>query len=736
MIGEMLGHYEITAKIGKGGMGIVYRATDTLIGRDVALKTIQLKEIEDPNERQFLKERLFREAKSAGILSHPNIVTVFQIGDQDGLTYIAMEFVDGANLAEVLARPDRPTIETLVSIFDQSAAALDYAHSRGVVHRDIKPGNIIVRADGVAKIADFGVAKISSQNVTRTGMTLGTPHYMSPEQFHGRAIDGRSDQYSLGVMVYEILTGKKPFTADSITGLMYKILHEEPNPRKDNPDLSEDVDAVLRKALAKEPDQRFPSCSAFIGELRGVSGVAPLALPFESHTRASGTPSGHRTPSQTPTPQEHSASLGNVAPPPAPPKGTGQSGLTPSGGVTLPPPPPLPPSQAMSTSSGSSTSAGHGYGSGTGQTDTKGNDFWSPRSPEAGASLDDNDADTPSKAPSGGWPPSQDVPTPASGVPTSSSHSGGMHLPPPPAPAPLPPAGKGTAADLTPKPGSLPPVTAAKKPKPPAGAKPSSKMPLLAIGVVVVIFLLISVIAGILYFRGSATPEEPAVKTETVPESPSEAQPTDASLNPSEGTEGTTPANGENGTEQPGETTAESGANTQPDTPAVQYKPPVIATFIAEPSVITEGGSVKLRWSTQETTFVTIDPGLARGRSIGEVTVSPTKTTRYRLTARGYGGRVTRDVQVTVRPRSEDAGPQDTPPNPSGMSLDALTRALAAGESVVGMDQLMVRVGLNGVSFAVNAQAQSAILAAGERGNRPKDAVVRLVDLAKRGGRR
>src|SRR5690606_27842515 len=189
MIGEMLGHYEITGKIGKGGMGVVYRATDTLIGREVALKTIQLREIEDPNERQFLKERLFREAKSAGILSHPNIVTVFQIGEQDGLTYIAMEFVDGPNLAELLNGPERPTLETLVSILDQCGAALDYAHSRGVVHRDIKPGNIIVRGDGVAKIADFGVAKISSQNVTRTGMTLGTPHYMSPEQFHGRAID-------------------------------------------------------------------------------------------------------------------------------------------------------------------------------------------------------------------------------------------------------------------------------------------------------------------------------------------------------------------------------------------------------------------------------------------------------------------------------------------------------------------------------------------------------------------
>lgn len=207
MIGEKLGHYEVTAKIGKGGMGVVYRAMDTLIGRDVALKTIHLNEIEDPNERQFLKERLFREAKSAGILSHPNIVTVYQIGEQDGLTYIAMEFVEGFNLGELLGREPRPTMELLLSVFDQTAVALDYAHSRGVVHRDIKPGNIIVRPDGVAKIADFGVAKISSQNVTRAGMALGTPHYMSPEQFHGRAIDGRSDQYSLGVMVYEIFTG-------------------------------------------------------------------------------------------------------------------------------------------------------------------------------------------------------------------------------------------------------------------------------------------------------------------------------------------------------------------------------------------------------------------------------------------------------------------------------------------------------------------------------------------------
>ncbi|MDZ7637385.1 MAG: protein kinase [Bryobacterales bacterium] len=716
MIGQMLGHYEITGKIGKGGMGIVYRATDTLIGRDVALKTILLREIEDPNERQFLKERLFREAKSAGILSHPNIVTVFQIGEQDSLTYIAMEFVDGPNLAELLNSSEKPTLETLVSILDQSAAALDYAHSRGVVHRDIKPGNIIVRTDGVAKIADFGVAKISSQNVTRTGMTLGTPHYMSPEQFHGRTIDGRSDQYSLAVMVYEIFTGKKPFTAESITGLMYKILHEEPNPRRDNPDLSEEADAILRKALSKDPDGRYPSCTEFIAQLRGVSGVTLKQLPFESHTRTPHATTSSRqnaTPHSTPTSSTPPAAVPHV------PSATPSSAF-PSSGM-MPPPPPVPPSQA-----------------------------WNFRSPEAGSALED--IPTPATFPKSGAAstPIADSPTPATGMPTASNLAGasanppggssaGINLPPPPAPAVPSTAAADAGGKSDTKAGSAKPSNGkadkrktAKSPAAPktagapGSAKPASKMPLVVIGGVVLLLMIVGIVATVIYTRSQATPPpEEAVTTEQAPPDPQQASTELGATEemPAEATETPVPE------EVPAETPGGS-------TPAVQYAPPAIATFIAEPAAITSGQSTTLRWNTSDTTLVSVEPGLARGRSVGQFSVSPKQTTKYRLVAKGYGGRKTQELTVTVRPAEEGGGAEEATPNPQGMSLDALTRALSAGENVVSMNQLMVRVGLNGVSFPVTPQSQAAILAAGERGERPKDSVVRLVDLARRGGRR
>lgn len=724
MIGQMLGHYEITGKIGKGGMGVVYRAIDTLIGRDVALKTILLREIEDPNERQFLKERLFREAKSAGILSHPNIVTVFQIGEQDSLTYIAMEFVDGPNLAELLNRPEKPSMETLVSILDQSAAALDYAHSRGVVHRDIKPGNIIVRSDGVAKIADFGVAKISSQNVTRTGMTLGTPHYMSPEQFHGRTIDGRSDQYSLAVMVYEIFTGKKPFTAESITGLMYKILHEQPNPRRDNPELSEATDAVLRKALSKEPDERYPTCAEFISQLRDVSGVQLKQLPFESHTRMPGAGTGGQhgatplsTPHHTPSVPPASSKLPDKQAPHIPVP-TPSSGLPSS--AMMPPPPPVPPSQA-----------------------------WNFRSPEAGSALEDTPGPTALPHTGAGHPPISEVPTPAVGVPSaaplSTTGSVGINLPPPPAPEmpPAPPAAKpdAKAHDAKVRDLKAPPVAAkgkiakdVPKGKPPAAAstvKPGGKTPLfVVVGVVVLLLLIVGTVAGVLYNRSQSAPptEPPTAPAANGSQQTSTENPPPPPETPAQGAEAAIP--GAESSVPAAEVPAEG------TTPSAQHAPPAIATFLAEPAAITAGDSTTLRWNTSETTLVSVEPGLARGRSVGQVTVSPKQTTKYRLIARGLGGRKTQELTVTVKPAEGGSGPNDAAPNPEGMSLDALTRALAAGENVVSINQLMVRVGLKGVSFPVNAQAQAAILAAGDRGDRPKDAVVRLIDLAKQGGRR
>lgn len=302
---ERIGNYEILGELGRGGMGVVYRGVDSFIKRPVAIKTIYLNEIQEDHERQFLKERLYREAQSAGILSHPNIVTIYQIGELDDLTYIVMEFVEGRNLAQMLRSPDKPSVELLLSIFDQTAAGLDHAHAQGVVHRDIKPANIIVRSDGVAKITDFGVAKITSQTVTRTGMTLGTPHYMAPEQIQGKAVDGRADQYALGVVIYEIFTGHKPFKADTITALIFKIVTDGVDPKRDNPNLSDGVSNVLKKALAKEVSERYPSCQAMVQAFRAAVGLpspasiglaagtpAPTGMSMASGTVPVSTPSG------------------------------------------------------------------------------------------------------------------------------------------------------------------------------------------------------------------------------------------------------------------------------------------------------------------------------------------------------------------------------------------------------------------------------------------------------------
>ncbi|MDZ7637383.1 MAG: protein kinase [Bryobacterales bacterium] len=274
---ERIGNYEVLGELGRGGMGVVYRGVDSFIKRPVAIKTIYLSEIQEDHERQFLRDRLYREAQSAGILSHPNIVTIYQIGEQDDITYIVMEFVEGKNLAQVLRSPDKPSVELLLSVFEQTAAGLDHAHAQGVVHRDIKPANIIVRSDGVAKITDFGVAKITSQTVTRTGMTLGTPHFMAPEQIQGKPVDGRADQYALGVVIYEIFTGRKPFTADSMTTLIFKIVTDAVDPKRDNPNLSDAAAEVLKRALAKEAADRFPSCQALVEAFRNAIGLPSAA---------------------------------------------------------------------------------------------------------------------------------------------------------------------------------------------------------------------------------------------------------------------------------------------------------------------------------------------------------------------------------------------------------------------------------------------------------------------------
>ncbi len=250
-------------------MGVVYHAIDPNIGRPVAIKTIALGTVRKPEEQERMRERLFREARSAGILSHPGIVTIYDVEQQGDLAYIAMEYVDGPTLDQLLSEVNTLRPEQIFGILGQTAVALDYAHQKGIVHRDIKPANIMIAADGTTKIADFGIAKITaSEQFTMTGSIVGTPHYMSPEQVQGLTVDGRSDQFSLAVIAFEMLTGEKPYTGENLTTVVYKIVAEEPAPpHRINPTLSREIEMVIQKGLSKKPEDRFRYCQEFTGAL-------------------------------------------------------------------------------------------------------------------------------------------------------------------------------------------------------------------------------------------------------------------------------------------------------------------------------------------------------------------------------------------------------------------------------------------------------------------------------------
>lgn len=259
-------------------MGVVYRGVDKVIGRHVAIKTLRPEDMGDGGDKATMGDRLLREARSAGILSHPNIVTIYQAGQDGDILYIAMEFIDGANLADILAQGKLNT-ETVLKILKQSAEALDYAHSKGVVHRDIKPGNIMIEPSGKIKIADFGIAKLNQAGVTKTTSSVGSPAYMSPEHVRAQAIDGRADQYSLGVVAYEMLTGRRPHDSEELTSLVFKVVFEPP-------DLSilrslpkgELLEPIFNRVLAKAADDRYPTCSEFYDALAAILEDRPAGL--------------------------------------------------------------------------------------------------------------------------------------------------------------------------------------------------------------------------------------------------------------------------------------------------------------------------------------------------------------------------------------------------------------------------------------------------------------------------
>ncbi|MGC8762724.1 MAG: serine/threonine-protein kinase [Acidobacteriota bacterium] len=260
-----VGRYQVQEVIGKGAMGVVYLAYDPQIGRRVALKTIRPAEGARAEEVAESRERFQREARAAGSLLHPHIVTVFDVFEDRGTLYIAMEYVQGRLLEAFCSKNNLLPMDRAVRLVAQGLSALHYAHRRGIVHRDIKPANLMVLEDEeTLKVMDFGVAREEGAHLTQKGFVVGTPHYMSPEQIEGRPLDGRSDVFSMGVVLYELLCGERPFPGESISTVIYRVLHDSPTPLRElNPRIPRDIARIVDRALAKDPGRRFPSAQAF-----------------------------------------------------------------------------------------------------------------------------------------------------------------------------------------------------------------------------------------------------------------------------------------------------------------------------------------------------------------------------------------------------------------------------------------------------------------------------------------
>jgi serine/threonine-protein kinase len=269
----MLGRYQVEKELGKGAMGVVYLGRDPKINRVVAIKTMALSQEFDADELTEVKERFFREAETAGRLNHPNIVTIYDAGEEHDLAYIAMEFLKGKDLTGRTKANNLLPAKLVMDMIAKSADALDYAHTQSVVHRDIKPANIMFEEEkGEIKLTDFGIARITDSSKTKTGLVLGTPSYMSPEQLSGKKVDGRSDLFSLGVTMYQLLAGQLPFQADSMATLMFKIANEPHAPvTLIRPELPACVDSIVDKALQKDPDQRYQRGADFAKDVRACA---------------------------------------------------------------------------------------------------------------------------------------------------------------------------------------------------------------------------------------------------------------------------------------------------------------------------------------------------------------------------------------------------------------------------------------------------------------------------------
>ncbi len=275
---EKIGKYRIDSELGTGAMGVVYKAFDVNIERVVALKTVRTELFRDTQEANDLLARFKNEAQASGRLSHPNIVAIFDFGEAEKIAYLVMEYVKGTPLSSVLVQEKPTDIDVTLSFMSQLLHALDYAHKQGVVHRDIKPANLIITHDAQVKITDFGIARIESSTLTQFGSVIGTPRYMSPEQFRGEIVDGRTDVFAAGVILYRLLTGREPFDGSAAI-VMHQILNEPArNPSDVNNDVAYEFNDVIQKALAKSPHERYASAQDFLNALEAAYRTSKLRL--------------------------------------------------------------------------------------------------------------------------------------------------------------------------------------------------------------------------------------------------------------------------------------------------------------------------------------------------------------------------------------------------------------------------------------------------------------------------